>query len=113
MYSAFGVEDDRISKADDDAPETPKGRQSSPGRTAATVAFAPVHGAVAGRKGKKLRAAGSELGGGILGGLAGTAVDVATKGKTGGLGSSVGGLTGVVLGGRHNEKKGYLKPLKD
>lgn len=61
--SAFGVEHGEFSKADRS--------HATPGRVL-TGAFAPgFHGAVAGKKGKKLRAAGYEVGGGVAGTLVG------------------------------------------
>lgn len=82
---------------------------------------AGIHGAVAGKKGKKLRAAGNQFGASALGGAGGGAAGGLTAGlltrgrsqaaaSTGGvvggfLGSSFGALGGLA----RNERKGYLK----
>ena len=76
--SAFGVEHGEVYKA---AEHWTKGSNASAGRLAAGALVPGIHGAVAGKKGKKLKAAGHEfapavatgtLGIPLLGGLAGT-----------------------------------------
>jgi hypothetical protein len=108
--SAFGVEDTRISKADSDRP--PK---ASAGRIASGALASPYHGLVAGKPGKKLRAAGNELGGGVLGGVGGRiAGTVLTRGKPVGaaIGSRVGVLGGGAAGVVRAQGRGYYKPEK-
>lgn len=90
--------------------------KASLGRQAAGAYFAGAHGAVAGKKGKKLRAAGNELGGafggGIGGGLAATAL---TRGKSPAasqLGTAAGSWAGGMAGVRSAHNKGYYKPMK-
>lgn len=73
------------------------------GRHVATQAFPGVHGAVAGRPGKKLRSAVTEAGTGIGGGVAGGAVGGAvgalvTRGRP--AGAAIGGVVGGQAGGR-------------
>ena len=103
--SAFGVEHGEISKAKN-------GDQMSTGRMVATGLFAPVHGAVAGRPGKKLRATGNEMGGSVAGALTGAATAALLKkpALTRDLmqGGAIGGAIG---GGSINQRKGYYKPL--
>lgn len=98
MISAFGVDHGEIAKAD-----KPSSGGASIGRHAATQVFPGWHGAVAGRKGKKLRSFGTEAGTTIGGGLGGGAVGagigaLATKGKP--VGAMVGGMLGAQAGGR-------------
>ena len=110
-YSAFGVQDDRISKADDEP--RPK---ASAGRIATGALVPSWHGAIAGRKGHKLRAIGNEFGGGLLGGAAGRGAGAlataATRGKVKGLrigGGVTGSLAGGATGTVRAQKKGHLK----
>jgi hypothetical protein len=75
----------------------------SAGRVASGALLSPFHGLVAGKKGHKLQAGGSEL----LGGAAGSiAAGAATRGRA----SSLGGITGAGLGTLYAHHKGYLKP---
>lgn len=118
MISYWGVDHgDEISKADN---KYGKNKAPSGGRRVTTALFPGWHGAVAGKKGKKLRSAGTELagyyggalGGGVAGGAAGA---VLSRGNAAGaqIGSSVGqlagGLTGTQLGLNRIQRKGYLK----
>jgi len=88
-----------------------------------------MHGAVAGKKGKKLRAAGNEITGDVVGGAAGigaaygvgralrsgkiknpkTAAGLAAVGGTLGLAGGVGGAT---VGTMRAHKKGYYKDIE-
>jgi hypothetical protein len=110
--SAFGVDHgSEIAKAAVD-PKT--GKKPSAGRR--VLASAPytnaVHPFVAGKKGKKLRSAGNQIGGiavgGLAGGLAGSAL---ARGNP--VGGAVGSLGGSIAGGQvglnRNQRKGYLK----
>lgn len=115
VYALVG----EIEKADE-----PK---ASAGRYAAGYLFPGWHGAVAGKKGKKARAAGNELGGSLLGTAAGGgagygAYRALASGKirdpraaiaVSGLGGVLGyGLpaAGAVLGVKRAQRKGYYKP---
>lgn len=104
MYSAFGVDHGEFAKADN------KVHQSSPGRKALAVLAPDVHPLVAGKKGKKLRAFGNELGGAAAGHFAGRVIGAATHNATA---MEVGGLAGAgggaLMGLHRNERKGYLK----
>jgi hypothetical protein len=110
--SAFGVDHGGISKADKKSSGNP-----SVGRMAAGGLLYPFHAAAAGRKGKKLRAVGNQVGGAALGALPGAALmgaGVATKkpGMVFGghyLGGA-GGVAGAVAGTRRANRKGYFKP---
>lgn len=109
--SAFGVDDSRLlSKADRDK------RQYSAGRTAAAATFGGYHGAVAGRKGKKVRATANEAVGSLLGTYGGGAAGMllARKNPLAGamVGAGVGGAGGAVAGLRRNQRKGYLKRIQ-
>lgn len=76
MESAFGIDHGEIAKYD-------REKYGSPGRIA-SGAFAPgIHGAVAGREGKKLHAAGSELAGSFLGLAPGAAAATALANTAG------------------------------
>lgn len=86
----------------------------SAGRYAAAGTSLGWHGAVAGKKGKKLRAFGnSAVGSGVVGTggmLAGAAL---TRSKAGAqVGSLMGSAAGSIAGMRRNQRKGYLKPQK-
>lgn len=61
--SAFGVEHGEFSKADQ------HGKDATIGRLVTGGVLPGAHAATAGRKGKKLRAAGYELGGAVAGSL--------------------------------------------
>jgi hypothetical protein len=103
--NAFGIDHGVVSKADE------KNKPMSAGRTVSTALFAPIHGAVAGKKGKKGRAVGNEIGGALAGNIAGTAAGALMRSPelARGLGSA-GSLGGAVAGGARNQRKGYLKP---
>lgn len=111
MISAFGIDHGEFSKAD--TKSNPTG-----GRYATSYLFPGVHGAVAGKKGKKLRSAGRELGGTIGGSVAGSvAGGLAARGLGGGpkaaaLGSAL-GTAGAIGGSAYathsTHKAGYYK----
>jgi hypothetical protein len=114
--SAFGVTHP-ISKADDDH----KQPRASAGRVAAGVVANPIHGLVAGKRGHKLAAAGSEAGhaagGAIVGTVAGGLVGRLAGGEEGAkLGAKLGGNAGFASGAVHavnnNQEKGRYKPEK-
>jgi len=94
MQSAFGVDHGEFSKGyyKDMRDE----KHATHGRLAAGALLPGYHGAVAGKRGKKLRAAGSEVGGAFLG----SAVP--------GPGTVVGGAVGTQYAAKH----GYYKPQK-
>jgi hypothetical protein len=82
-----------------------------------------IHGAVSGKKGKKVRASANEgLGAGVGGtvgaGLTGAAIGLATRGRAslptlmgaGALGGAAGGVAGGQMGYKRNKRKGYLRP---
>lgn len=91
----------------------------SPGRAVTTTAFAGPHGLLMGKKGKKLRAAGNEVGGAVAGGLGGQLAGGAVGllgGREGarigsGLGGFGGSVAGGVMGGRRSAKKGYYRNI--
>lgn len=91
-----------VSKAAPAAPAQPK-QKTPTGRLITGGLFPGIHGAVAGKPGNKLRAAGNEYGGALLGGVAGAAL---TKGRAAGVGQVAGGM----LGTDRAQKKGYFKP---
>jgi hypothetical protein len=99
--SAFGIDHGDFSKA-----EKPKKPTQGPsaGRYAAGAAFGWAHGGVAGKKGHKLKAAGTSFGTGTVGNLAGAALTRSSGG--GGLGQLGGNMVGTKIA--HN--KGWLKP---
>lgn len=111
--SYWGVEHGEVSKAYEQKPST--------GRRVAAAAFPVPHGAIAGRKGKKLRATGNQavgaIGGGYGGALAGGGLTaLLTRGRNAGAvtrGSQIGGFSGAVggsqLGLNRNQRKGYMK----
>lgn len=112
--SAFGVV--HVIEKDDDR----SSGKPSAGRSVATYFGAPVHGLVAGRKGQKLKAAGSELGHGIAGNAIGTGVglgiNAATHGAIGHAGIRAAGVAGTTAGllqsASANNRKGRYKPQK-
>lgn len=120
MISAFGVDHGAtFSKADSStAPVPQKNGTPSGGRYAAGYMFGPFHGAVAGRKGKKLRAAGSQLGYSLGGTAAGTALGGAISGAAhgkaglaaGSLIGTAGAVGGSMYGTRRNQRLGRYKP---
>jgi hypothetical protein len=118
MISAFGVDHGGISKADD---KYGKHGAPSAGRRATAHFFPGWHGAIAGKKGKKLRSGASQVGAGIGGSVAGQLAGgalgaAATRGRSVGAvhgAATVGGLGGAVTGSQLNlnrlQRKGYLK----
>lgn len=103
MESAFGVDHGDFSKAE---------KKATGGRQATAYLFPGFHGAVAGKKGHKLRAAGTELGtqagGAIAGGLVGGTV--ARKAPVvGSLMGTAGGAAGSIWGTQHAQKVGHYK----
>jgi len=111
MISAFGVEhSDSISKKEE--------KKASTGRQFTTWLAPGIHGGVAGKKGRKLRAAGTEIGAtgvGMVGGsIAGALPGILTHNpKAATLGSSVGANVGYAGGAygatNHNQRKGNYK----
>jgi hypothetical protein len=99
MISAFGVEHGEIYKLDVKRGIKDIGdeKYASHGRYAAGTVFSGPHGLVAGKKGKKLKAAGHEFGGALAGNVI-----------LPGVGGYAGGLTGTHLAA----KKGYYKKQK-
>lgn len=104
--SAFGVDHgSEFSKAD------PPQKKMSTGREVTGTLFGGWHGAVAGKKGKKLGAAGTGFGAGIGGSAAGAVgAGLLTRGKGTQLGSQAGALGGNNWAVRRNQAKGRLKP---
>ena len=110
MYiSPFGVVHETVSKADQ--PEASTGR-----KVAGSMLRGP-HGLVAGKKGKKWRAAGNEFGYGLAGALPGSiafGVGAATKKpglmRAGKYASYGGGIGGGLHGTKKAQAKGYYKP---
>jgi hypothetical protein len=103
--SAFGVDDSRISKADE--------KKATGGRIATGAIVSGWHGAAAGKKGKKLRAMGNEVGGSALGSAAGSTLGaVVSRGKsTGALaGSMIGSYAGGAGGTVRAQRMGHYKP---
>jgi hypothetical protein len=124
MTNAFGVEHTPIAKAE----KKSKGNASL-GRQATAQVFGGWHGAVAGRKGHKLRAIGNEVGGSIAGSTAGSLAGAGAGAVLGrklggaegakigmaygsGAGSVVGGRGGLAAGVQRANKKGHFKPEK-
>lgn len=88
--------------------------KASQGRLAAGWAAPGLHGAVAGKKGRKLRAAGNEIGGTVLGSAAGgLAAGVLTRGKGAAFGSAAGSGVGAVAGTARAQKQGHFKMQKN
>lgn len=98
--------------------------KASTGRYATGILFPGIHGAVAGKPGKKLRAAGNELGGNLLGSAVGGGVTYGVGRSIGklkspraataaaGLGGLIGygaSATGSGLGVRRAQRKGQYK----
>jgi hypothetical protein len=131
IYDAYLVEDEDflvdeegnvyalVEKADE-----PK---ASAGRQVLGTVFPGGHGAIAGRKGKKLRAAGNEMGGSIAGSTVGAGaaygIGRALRGgaiknrraaaglaAVGGALGAGGGYAGASLGTTRAQRKGYYKP---
>lgn len=118
MYSAFGIDHGEVSKANDKW-----GGHGAPtgGRRAVAYLGGPIHSAVAGQKGKKLRATGNAyggaVGGALSGGAAGAGFGLATRRPAGvqagrALGTLGGAVTGSTLGVNRNQRKGYYKPQR-
>lgn len=84
----------KVSKADE-----PK---ASAGRYATGAVFPIIHGAVAGKKGRKLRAIANTTGGGLAGGALGTVI-------AGPRGGAVGSLAGAAAGVHRAQGKGHYK----
>lgn len=105
----FKVNHDKVRK---DAFNVVK-KEGSGGRDVAAAVFPGWHGAIAGKKGRKLRSFGNETAGTIIGGAAGGVVGGAlTGGRALGAGAGVGAMAGSVAGSRRNQRKGHLKPIK-
>lgn len=108
MLSAFGVEHGEISK-EFFGRERKKNKQkkASLGRlTAGTLAGGSgIHGAIAGKKGHKLRAMGNQIGGGLAAGLPATMV----AGPVAGLPAT---LVGANIGTRRAQAMGHFKKQK-
>ena len=118
--SAFGIDHgESFSKKEARDPNT--GKKPSAGRRALASYDPGLHSIVAGRKGKKTRAVGNELGGSALGSIGGAGLGggigaLATRGK--GPGALIGAATGSIAGSiggsqaglNRNQRKGYLKP---
>lgn len=112
MIDGFGVERlDIVSKAEQ--------KEASTGRLITGTVFGPYHGLAAGKKGRKLRAAGNELGGSLVGGAAGSAAGslpgliarkpgLAIHGSV--AGSTVGGYAGKWQGTKRAQRMGHYKP---
>lgn len=95
--------------------------ESTTGRKVTAALFPGYHGAIAGKKGRKVKAFGNEYlraaGGGMAGQVAGAGLGAAvTRGKSQGamLGGAVAGgmggsATGAVIGNNVNQRKGHLK----
>jgi hypothetical protein len=97
----FKVNQDKVKK---DAFGVEK-REGSGGRDVAAAAFPGWHGAIAGKKGRKVRAFANEAVGATLGGAAGSVIG-------GPIVGGAGAMAGGFAGGRRNQKKGHLKPVK-
>jgi hypothetical protein len=99
-------------------------KKASPGRQALGAFFPGIHGAVAGRDGRKAKAAGNEIGGNLLGSVPGRVMTraagaAAGRGKvTAALGLAAGGnvatgagsLGGGLVGTRRAQREGHYKP---
>ncbi len=100
--SAFGIEHGDFSKANDKSP--------SAGRYATGMVFPGAHGAIAGKKGKKLSAFGNETGRAFVGSAVGGSTGlILSRGKSV-LGTVGGALGGSAAGVRYNQRKGNYKP---
>jgi len=118
MISYWGVDHgDVVSKADKKDKFNGHGEPTL-GRYASAWATGGLHGAFAGKQGKKLRATGNEVlgqtGGGYAGQLAGAGLAAASKGKIKAAGASnalgaAGGVGGSMAGVNRNQKRGYLR----
>jgi len=83
----------------------------SGGRYAAAMLGGPLHGAVAGKKGRKLGAFGTEIGGSLAGQTAGTVLGLASRNpalaREAGMAGHYGGAAGAVA---LNQRSGRYKP---
>ena len=100
-----------ISKADDDAPQYPR---SSTGRKITASALPGAHAAVAGRRGRKVRASSREyftaLGGSLPGGVVSAVARKPAIRRSARVTQIGGGIWGAQHGNEINQRKGYLKP---
>jgi len=88
-----------------------KGNPST-GRAVTSALFPGIHGAVAGRKGHKVDAAGNELVGSIAGGTVGQMAAIPFGPAAMGVGGVAGNITGNTLGTRRANRMGYYKAQK-
>lgn len=87
--------------------------KASTGRLVAGATLGPYHGLVAGKKGRKLRAAGNEFGGAVAGNAAGALVGGAlSRGKLTAAGSVAGTYGGAAAGTARAQRMGHFKPQK-
>jgi hypothetical protein len=116
MSNAFGVDHTPIAKRSDPTQASSGG--ASVGRHLAAQAAFPFHGAVAGRKGHKLRATGNEVGGAVGGSVAGALIGGAAGALTknpsiaaraASEGSGAGSILGLGGGVHLNNKRGNYK----
>lgn len=120
--SYWGVEHgESISKAEPMKPKKPQTAQPSAGRRFLASAFPAPHAAIAGRKGKKLRATGNATVGTIAGGYGGALAGAGmgallSRGKnpaalsSGAIGGAyAGGVGGSQMALNRNQRKGYMK----
>jgi hypothetical protein len=97
-------------------------KTSTTGRKVTAAVFPGYHGAIAGKKGKRLRSLGNEAVGATAGGLAGQvggalAGAALTRGEGRAVAAKVGGAVGGgalsayggIKGNNRNQRKGYLK----
>lgn len=100
--SYWGVDHgEEVAKAQKKNPPPP-----SAGRVATGALFGWPHGAIAGKKGSKLKASGMGLGGTFAGSLIGGRV-------AGPRGSALGAMTGGAAATVESQRRGYLKPQKN
>lgn len=104
MIDAFGIErPDLISKQE---------KKASSGRLVLGGMFPGFHGVVAGKKGRKLRAAGNEAVGGMAGGVAGATIGgiagAATRNPRIATGASnIGTIAGSIAGTQRAQSRGH------
>lgn len=121
MLSFWGVDHgDEVSKSAGLPDKYNRNGSPSAGRRVSGTVFSGYHGLGAGKKGKKIRAAGNEFGGTVAGSLAGgAAAGLATAGRVKNpkalygltFGASTGGaVAGSQLGVNRNQRRGYYKP---
>lgn len=106
MISAWGIDHgpDVVSKRERKA----SSGSASGGRAAAAYFVPGIHGAVAGHKGKKWHAAGTELGSQIGGAQAGMLANRALKGRAAVL-PLAGGVAGSITGTQFANRRGWYK----